>query len=103
MQYERSFMALYGRNLAIGHVINVRISRWGDEKWDKQVRMFKDFPPGLLADLLQSEFPITKILGWAVIRPYVWFKVIRYTFKGILTHLAILKRRGRSLSDYNIM
>lgn len=87
LSYERSFRSKYGRNLAIGQLLNSRMARYDDEKWDDRVRMLREMPPALLPRLLQSEFPFSEIALWMAQKPHLWGRALRWGGKGLVGYL----------------
>ena len=84
MSYERKFRATYGRNLAIGYMVNKRIAQWDDRKWDEGIRAFRTMPSGLVINVLLSQFPVLSILSWLVTGPRWWPKAFWYGLKALV-------------------
>ena len=85
ISYQRAFRSKYARNLHISHIINERIAAWDDEEWDEHIRVLKTIPARLIAKWLQSEFSVSEILSWILLRPPLWPRAVRYTLR-ILLH-----------------
>jgi digeranylgeranylglycerophospholipid reductase len=79
--YERLFKAKYGKNLAMGHALNVRMGTRGDAEWDEKVRLLKSLPTPLVVDLLQSNFSIGNLTRWLALRPTLWPRAARYALR----------------------
>ena len=82
-RYERKFRSMYGRNLHVGHMVNLRMAHYDDDEWDNKVRLLRTIPTGLLTKLLQSEFPLVNILSWLIRRPQLWSSAGRYALRGL--------------------
>lgn len=80
-EYEHWFRRRYGTDLRIGAALNRRLAVADDEKWDANVRLLRKLPPGLLARLLLSEFPLLGLLRWVAFRPDLWGFFVRYGLK----------------------
>jgi digeranylgeranylglycerophospholipid reductase len=85
LPYERSFHSRYGRSLAIGHALNVRMSKWQDDEWDQKVRLLQSLPSALVVDLLQSRFSIGTLTRWLALRPTMWPRAARYALRYMFT------------------
>jgi digeranylgeranylglycerophospholipid reductase len=85
--YEQAFRSKYARNLRISHIINERISTWKDNQWDEHIRVLKTIPPKTLAKLIQSEFAVSDILSWILLRPALWPRAARYICRFLLNRL----------------
>lgn len=86
IRYERVFRSRYGRNLRIGRILNERMASYDDDKWDDRIRLLRRVPIGLLAKILQSEFPIYDLMLWIAARPNLWPRMLRYGFKGLISY-----------------
>lgn len=75
--YERDFRAGYGRGLAIGGIINRRISRFEDQDWNRSISLLRSLPPAAIPMLLLSEFSLVLLLRWYVRRPLSALRVLR--------------------------
>ncbi len=82
--YEDLFRKRHGVELRLGHGLNRRMGRWNDESWDRKVRLVKDIPPLLIAELLLSRFSADKLLKWVVLRPAMWPRTIRYAVRALV-------------------
>jgi digeranylgeranylglycerophospholipid reductase len=71
-KYEKQFRARYSRNLNIGEFLNLRMSRWSDNVWDRRVEDIKAVPNDIILNLLQSEFSSWKFARWFITRPKFW-------------------------------
>lgn len=82
--YETEFRKRYALELRIGYMVNRRMAQWADDEWDDKVRLAAEFPASLMAELLQSQFSVGRILGFLATRPLMWPRAIRYAVKGAL-------------------
>lgn len=80
--YEQMFRAAYGLDLKIGQVVNRRMARWSDEKWDDRIRTLKSLPSSVLVKFLQSHLSPRELAAWLVSRPHLWPKMLRWFVKG---------------------
>ena len=65
-RYERRWKAAHGTNLRIGSMINKRIARYDDAKWDRRTELLKLLTPEQFAEALRTNF----MSGWV-------FQVVR--------------------------
>jgi len=65
-RYERRWKAAHGTNLRIGSIINKRIARYDDAKWDRRTELLKLLTPDQFAEALRTNF----VSGWV-------FQVVR--------------------------
>lgn len=65
-RYERRWKAAHGTNLRIGSIINRRIARYDDAKWDQRTELLKLLTPDQFAEALKTNF----MSGWV-------FQVVR--------------------------
>jgi digeranylgeranylglycerophospholipid reductase len=87
--YERPFRRRFERDLRIGEVINRRIARWSDEKWDACVRTLRDLPADVLVDFLHSRLSPRGIVSWLATRPRAWPRIARWVARGTLDVLRL--------------
>lgn len=87
LPYEHSFRSSFGRNLALGHIVNKRLALYDDDTWDDRVRILKTIPSELLLKLLMSEFPFSEIVPWILAKPYMWPRALRWGLKGLLGYV----------------
>ena len=80
--YEQTFRAAYGLDLKIGQVVNRRMARWSDEKWDDRIRTLKSLSASVLMKFLQSHLSPRDLAAWLVSRPHLWPKMLRWLAKG---------------------
>ena len=90
--YEEPFRRRFEGDLRIGEVINRRIARWSDAKWDACVRTLQDLPADVLVDFLHSQLSPRGIVRWLATRPRSWPRIARWVAKGTLDVL----RHGRT-------
>ncbi len=55
-RYERRWKAAHGTNLRIGSMINRRIARYDDAKWDRRTELLKLLTPDQFAEALRTNF-----------------------------------------------
>ena len=65
-RYERRWKAAHGTNLRIGSIVNRRIARYDDAKWDRRTELLKLLTPDQFAEALRTNF----VSGWV-------FQVVR--------------------------
>jgi digeranylgeranylglycerophospholipid reductase len=90
--YERPFRQRFEGDLRIGEIINRRIARWTDAKWDACVRTLRDLPADVLVEFLHSHLSPRAIAMWVATRPRAWPRIARWVAKGTLDVL----RHGRT-------
>jgi digeranylgeranylglycerophospholipid reductase len=61
-QFQSEWLRQHGRNLRIANMINRKISKWDDRKWDERTELLSMLSPEEFATALQSDFS----LGWAL-------------------------------------
>ena len=61
-QFQSEWLRLHGRNLRIANMINRKISKWDDRKWDERTELLSMLSPQEFATALKSDFS----LGWAL-------------------------------------
>jgi digeranylgeranylglycerophospholipid reductase len=52
--FERQWRKRFGTDLRLAHKINVRISRWSDDKWDQRTGLLKLLSPDQFAEALKT-------------------------------------------------
>lgn len=92
MPYETAFRTNYGRNLAIGHIINKEIAVWNDDQWDKCIRKLKTLPPPFIPRLLVSEFSTVDLASLIMRRPNLWPLLISHGTKALLRYVSKSKQ-----------
>jgi len=90
--YERPFRRQFEGDLTVGEIINRRIARWSDEKWDACVRTLRDIPADAFVALLHSRLSPRGMAMWLATRPRSWPRMARWFAKGTLDVL----RHGRT-------
>jgi digeranylgeranylglycerophospholipid reductase len=70
--YERRFRAEFERDLRVGHALNRRLSRYGDDEWNDRLRFLESMPPRLVIDLLQSQAQLADLVPWIIRHPAQW-------------------------------
>ena len=64
------------------------MAQWTYEEWDRKVRIAKQVPAELFADLLQSRFSVGPLLRFVAVRPLMWPRAARYGIRGALAWLS---------------
>jgi len=52
--FERQWRKRFGADLRLAHEINVRISKWDDDKWDRRTKLLKLLNPDQFAEALKT-------------------------------------------------
>ena len=52
--FERQWRKKFGADLRLAHIINQRISRWDDHKWDQRTELLKLLSPDQFAEALKT-------------------------------------------------
>ena len=52
--FERQWRKQFGADLRLAHEINVRISKWDDDKWDRRTKLLKLLSPDQFAEALKT-------------------------------------------------
>ena len=60
---ERAWRARFGREMDISYIVNQRIARWSDTRWDEGVEMLRRLTPAQAADLLRGDYSVGLLLG----------------------------------------
>jgi digeranylgeranylglycerophospholipid reductase len=61
-RFQSEWLSQYGRSLRIANMVNRRISRWDDRKWDEWTELLGMLSPTEFATALKSDFSF----GWAI-------------------------------------
>jgi digeranylgeranylglycerophospholipid reductase len=61
-RFQSEWLRQHGRNLRLANMINRKISKWNDQKWDERTQLLSLLSPKEFATALQSDFS----LGWAL-------------------------------------
>lgn len=61
-RFQSQWLDRYGRNLRIANMINRKIAKWDDRKWDERTELLSLLSPAEFATALRTDFS----LGWAV-------------------------------------
>lgn len=69
--YERAFRSAFGRDLAVGRLLNGRLASLDDDDWDEKVRLLQRVPPPLVPALLQSQLS-RPVAAWLARSPALW-------------------------------
>ncbi|HEX8732428.1 MAG TPA: NAD(P)/FAD-dependent oxidoreductase [Ktedonobacterales bacterium] len=62
-RYERQWRARFGREMDISYIVNQRIARWSDERWDESMDLLKRLTPAQAADLLRGDYSVGLFLS----------------------------------------
>jgi digeranylgeranylglycerophospholipid reductase len=80
-QFQSEWLRLHGRNLRIANMINRKISKWDDRKWDERTELLSMLSPQEFATALKSDFS----LGWALGVAWAHPRLVKAGFGKILT------------------
>jgi digeranylgeranylglycerophospholipid reductase len=84
-QFQSEWLRQYGRNLRIANMVNRKISKWDDRKWDERTELLSMLSPQEFATALQSDFS----LGWALGVAWAHPRLVRAGFGKILRRVAL--------------
>ena len=62
-RYDRQWRARFGREMDISYIVNQRIARWSDAKWDDGIELLRRLTPAQAADLLRGDYSVGLFLG----------------------------------------
>lgn len=62
-RYDRQWRVRFGREMDISYIVNQRIARWTDAKWDEGMELLRRLTPGQAADLLRGDYSVGLFLG----------------------------------------
>jgi digeranylgeranylglycerophospholipid reductase len=62
-RYDQRWRARFGREMDISYIVNQRIARWSDTRWDEGVEMLRRLTPAQAADLLRGDYSVGLLLG----------------------------------------
>lgn len=62
-RYDRQWRARFGREMDISYIVNQRIARWSDAKWDEGMDLLRRLTPAQAADLLRGDYSVGLFLG----------------------------------------
>ena len=62
-RYDRQWRARFGREMDISYIVNQRIARWSDAKWDEGMELLRRLTPAQAADLLRGDYSVGLFLG----------------------------------------
>jgi digeranylgeranylglycerophospholipid reductase len=62
-RYDRQWRARFGREMDISYIVNQRIARWSDARWDEGVEILRRLSPMQAAELLRGDYSIGLFLG----------------------------------------
>lgn len=62
-RYDRQWRARFGREMDISYLVNQRIARWSDARWDDGVDMLRRLTPDQAANLLRGDYSVGLFLG----------------------------------------
>ncbi|MBV9768251.1 MAG: NAD(P)/FAD-dependent oxidoreductase [Bryobacterales bacterium] len=83
-QFQSEWLRQHGRNLRIANMINRKISKWDDRKWDERTELLSTLSPKEFAAALQSDFS----LGWALGVAWAHPRLVKAGFEKILQRIA---------------
>ncbi len=84
-RFQSEWLNRYGRNMRIANMINRKVSRWDDEKWDERTELLSSLSPEHFARALQTDFSI----GWALEIAWAHPRLVRAGFDKILSRLNV--------------
>jgi len=62
-RYEQQWRARFGREMDISYIVNQRIARWSDERWDESMELLNRLTPAQAADLLRGDYSVGLFLS----------------------------------------
>jgi digeranylgeranylglycerophospholipid reductase len=62
-RYDRQWRARFGREMDISYIVNQRIARWSDARWDEGVEILRRLSPAQAAELLRGDYSVGLFLG----------------------------------------
>jgi hypothetical protein len=83
-QFQSEWLRQHGRNLRIANVINRKISKWDDRKWDERTELLSMLSPKEFASALQSDFS----LGWALGVAWAHPRLLKDAFEKVLHRIS---------------
>jgi digeranylgeranylglycerophospholipid reductase len=83
-QFQSEWLRQYGRNLRIANMINRKISKWDDQKWDERTELLGMLSPQEFASALKTEFS----LGWALGIAWAHPRLVKAGFEKILQRVS---------------
>ncbi len=84
-RFERQWLDRFGRNLRIAHMINRKIAKWDDRKWDERTELLSLLSPEEFAIALQTDFSI----GWALGLAWAHPRLVKAGFHKLLRKLSV--------------
>ncbi|MEQ1884687.1 MAG: NAD(P)/FAD-dependent oxidoreductase [Bryobacteraceae bacterium] len=54
VEFERKWEKRYGRDLRVAHILNERMARWDDRKWDERMEVVKRLTPHQFIEALKT-------------------------------------------------
>jgi digeranylgeranylglycerophospholipid reductase len=63
VRYDKQWRARFGREMDISYIVNQRIARWSDERWDEGIEMLRRLTPAQAADLLRGDYSVGLLLS----------------------------------------
>ncbi|HTW63966.1 MAG TPA: NAD(P)/FAD-dependent oxidoreductase [Bryobacteraceae bacterium] len=83
-QFQTQWLRQYGRNLRIANMVNRKMSKWDDQKWDERTELLSVLSSQEFATALQSDFS----LGWALGVAWAHPRLVKAGFEKILRRVA---------------
>jgi digeranylgeranylglycerophospholipid reductase len=62
-RYDRRWRARFGREMDISYIVNQRIARWSDARWDEGVEILRRISSAQAAELLRGDYSVGLFLG----------------------------------------
>jgi digeranylgeranylglycerophospholipid reductase len=79
-KFQAEWLRQHGRNLRIANMVNRKISKWDDRKWDERTELLGMLTPQEFATALQSDFS----LGWALGVAWAHPRLVKAGFEKML-------------------
>jgi len=79
-KFQSEWLRQHGRNLRIANMVNRKISKWDDRKWDERTELLGMLSPQEFATALQSDFSV----GWALGVAWAHPRLVKAGFEKIL-------------------
>jgi digeranylgeranylglycerophospholipid reductase len=83
-RFQSEWLSQNGRNLRIANMVNRRISKWDDQKWDERTELLSTLSPQEFATALQTDFSF----GWAIGVAWAHPGLVKAGFEKIMHSLA---------------
>ncbi len=83
-KFQSEWLRQFGHNLRIASMVNRKVSKWDDRKWDERTELLSMLSPKEFATALQSDFS----LGWALGIAWAHPRLVKAGLEKILRKVA---------------